>query len=145
MVSVCMYVGRRGGFKLYVISIIPWEKEGYYYEKTNFYTDMILDFEDKLSSLLTLTIAKRLLQPFTFVGMLLNFWSNASEILWAGSVEIISTLSLVWASWRAILQLKKKRKGYCCVKLNSTQSYLLDTVCLKEQWCQIILFKDSLI
>ena len=71
---------------------------------------MILDFEDKLSSLLTLTIAKRLLQPFTFVGMLLNFWSNASEILWAGSVEIISTLSLVWASWRAILQLKKKKE-----------------------------------
>ena len=34
---------------------------------------MILDFEDKLSSLLTLTIAKRLLQPLTFVGMLLNF------------------------------------------------------------------------
>ena len=106
---------------------------------------MILDFEDKLSSLLTLTIAKRLLQPLTFVGMLLNFWSNASEILWAGSVEIISTLSLVWASWRAILQLqKKKRKDYCFVKLNRTQSYLLDTVCLKEQWCQIILFKEKL-
>ena len=34
---------------------------------------MILDFEDKLSSLLTLTIAKRLLQPLTLVGMLLNF------------------------------------------------------------------------
>ena len=106
---------------------------------------MILDFEDRLSSLLTLTIAKRLLQPLTLVGMLLNFWSNASEILWAGSVEIISTLSLVWASWRAILQLqKKKRKEYCFVKLNRTQSYLLDTVCLKDQWCQIILFKESL-
>lgn len=67
-------------------------------------------------------MAKRLSQPLTFVGMLLNFWSNASEILWAGSVEIISTLSLVWANWRAILQLKKKRrKGYCFVKLNRTE------------------------
>ena len=52
-----------------------------------------------------LTIAKRLSQPSTFVGTLLNFWAKASDVLCAGSVEIINTLSLVFASWRAILQL----------------------------------------
>jgi hypothetical protein len=37
---------------------------------------------------------------------LVNFWSNASEILWAGSVEIIKTVSLTTLNWTARLQLK---------------------------------------
>lgn len=36
-----------------------------------------------------------------------NFWSNASEMLWAGSVEMIRTLSRPLDSWTARLQLGK--------------------------------------
>lgn len=41
----------------------------------------------------------------TFVGTLVNFWSNASEILCAGSVDIINTDSRTLASCTAKLQL----------------------------------------
>lgn len=54
------------------------------------------------------TIAKRLLNPLTGVGVLPNFWSKASDILCAGSVDIISTLCLTCANWMAILQLKER-------------------------------------
>lgn len=42
----------------------------------------------------------------TLVGTLENFWSNASEMLWAGSVDMISTDSLVRDSCTARLQLE---------------------------------------
>lgn len=56
------------------------------------------------------TIANKLVKPFTFVGILENFWSKASDMLWAGSVEIIKTLSLTLESWTAKLQLKIKNQ-----------------------------------
>lgn len=39
----------------------------------------------------------------------MNFWSKASEMLWAGSVEIIRTDSRTFASWIARLQLKSEK------------------------------------
>lgn len=40
------------------------------------------------------------------MGTLENFWSKASEMLWAGSVEMMRTLSLTAASCTAKLQLQ---------------------------------------
>lgn len=54
-------------------------------------------------------MAKRLSKPLTFVGTFENFWSNASEMLWAGSVEMIKTLGLTFASCTAKLQLQQIR------------------------------------
>lgn len=34
-------------------------------------------------------MAYRLVKPSTSVGALVNFWRNASDKLWAGSVEMI--------------------------------------------------------
>lgn len=47
----------------------------------------------------------------TFVGTLENFWSRASEILCAGSVERMSTLSRTLANWIARLQLRKEERA----------------------------------
>ena len=44
------------------------------------------------------SMAYKFLNPFTNIGTLLNFWSKASEILWAGSVEIIKTVSRIFAN-----------------------------------------------
>ena len=50
-----------------------------------------------------LTMAKRLLKPSTGEGVLVNFCLNASDRLWAGSVEMMSTDSRLAASWTAKL------------------------------------------
>ena len=50
-------------------------------------------------------MAYRFLKPWTWVGYLLNFWLNASEILWAGSVEMSKTLSRTFESRTDRLQL----------------------------------------
>lgn len=42
---------------------------------------------------------------FTLVGTFVNFWSKASEMLCAGSVEMINTDSRTLASCMAKLQL----------------------------------------
>lgn len=55
-------------------------------------------------------MAKRFSKPFTFVGILLNFWSNASEILCAGSVDMMSTFSLTFDNCTANEQLKTTRE-----------------------------------
>ena len=52
-----------------------------------------------------LTMAYRLLNPLTFVGTLVNFWSNASDMLWAGSVEMMRTDSRTLDNCTAKLQL----------------------------------------
>lgn len=54
-----------------------------------------------------LTMANKLSKLATLVGVLLNFWLNASDMLCAGSVDIISTLFRTFASWTARLQLKR--------------------------------------
>ena len=46
-------------------------------------------------------MAKRLVKPSTSVGTLVNFWRKASLRLWAGSVEMMSTLSRTPASCTA--------------------------------------------
>lgn len=61
--------------------------------------------------ILTLTIAYKFWKPLTRVGILENFWLNASEILWAGSVEMIRTLSRTLASCVAKQQLQQIRKN----------------------------------
>lgn len=53
-----------------------------------------------------LTIAYKFWKPLTRVGTFENFWLNASDMLWAGSVEIMSTLSRTFASWVAKQQLQ---------------------------------------
>jgi hypothetical protein len=58
------------------------------------------------------TMAKRLSNPLTLVGTLENFWSNASDILWAGSVDMIRTLSRTLDSWTARLELQQNDKKY---------------------------------
>ena len=40
------------------------------------------------------------------MGYLVNFWSKVSEMLWAGSVEMRSTLSRILESSTARLQLE---------------------------------------
>jgi len=46
-------------------------------------------------------MAERLVNPLTRVASLLNFCPKASDKLWAGSVEIKSTLGRTLASWIA--------------------------------------------
>jgi hypothetical protein len=52
------------------------------------------------------TIANKFSYPLTFVGFFVNFWLNASDILWAGSVLNIKTVSRTLANSEAKLQLK---------------------------------------
>jgi len=54
-------------------------------------------------------MAYRFLKPLTSVGTLENFWLNASEILCAGSVDIIRTVSLDSANSDARQQLGRRR------------------------------------
>ena len=56
-------------------------------------------------------MANRLVNPFTFIGTFENFWSKASEILCAGSVEIMSTFSRTCDSCIAKLQLQKNHNS----------------------------------
>lgn len=67
--------------------------------------DRILESEVKI----LLTIANKFSNPWTFVGTLLNFWLNASDKLWAGSVDITRTFLRTLDSWTARLQLKSKK------------------------------------
>ena len=55
-------------------------------------------------------MAKRLSNPLTRLGTLENFWLKASEMLWAGSVEMIKTDSrtLDRRTERLQLQIMKK-------------------------------------
>lgn len=53
-----------------------------------------------------LTIAYRLVNPWTRVGVFVNFCLNASLRLCAGSVDMINTLSLCCASCTARLLLQ---------------------------------------
>ena len=50
-------------------------------------------------------MANKFSNPLTLLGTLLNFWSKASGILIAGSVEIINTDSRTLVSWTDRLQL----------------------------------------
>jgi hypothetical protein len=44
-------------------------------------------------------MAKRFSNPRTLVGVLVNFWAKASEMLCAGSVEMINTLRRCLDNW----------------------------------------------
>ena len=57
---------------------------------------------------LIFTIANKFSKPLTLLGTLLNFWSKASDMLWAGSVEMISTVSRTRANCTERLQLLLK-------------------------------------
>ena len=57
---------------------------------------------------LIFTIANKFSNPLTLLGTLLNFWSKASDMLWAGSVEMISTVSRTRANCTERLQLLLK-------------------------------------
>jgi len=58
------------------------------------------------------TMANRLSNPLTLVGTLENFWSNASDILWAGSVDMIRTVSRTLDSCTARLELQHNYKKF---------------------------------
>lgn len=51
-------------------------------------------------------MAYKLLKPFTALGVLLNFCAKASDMLWAGSVDIKSTLRRTCDNWMANEQLQ---------------------------------------
>ena len=72
----------------------------------------------------SLTMAYKLVKPFTRPGTLENFWLNASDILCAGSVEIINTVSLVLASWtdREQLWRRKKHTGFLYIDMTEMVS-----------------------
>jgi hypothetical protein len=77
----------------------------------------------KLSAL-SLTMAYKFLKPLTSDGTLENFWLKASEMLWAGSVEMMSTLSRTLANWVAKQQLKKNNES-CLVLQKNNESCLV--------------------
>ena len=54
--------------------------------------------KERRFELRVLTIAKRLVNPETSDGVLVNFWLKASLRLWAGSVEMIRTFFLTAAN-----------------------------------------------
>ena len=49
----------------------------------------------------------------------MNFWSNASEMLWAGSVDMRSTFSRLFDSNTARLQLRGERLN-CITQIRDT-------------------------
>lgn len=75
-----------------------------------------------------LTIAYRFSNPLTLMGTFENFWSKASDMLCAGSVEMINTDSRALASCTAKLQLQNETWLSDTCFIRSVSLTFLDTI-----------------